>query len=220
MTLRWPMVLALAFCLALATGYPFASSNRWTSTGEARPFLISGRVDYTDPDGTQYSSITDVQGYRSMAELVKASDVVVVGKVVAKAGVKINLERDPANPAVEHPTRKSLATPYLVEAEEYLKGQAGSRISLLQVSQINIADSPVPVSDTTQRPYEVGERYVLFLKKAVMGDYFGAVGEPSAFHIRDGKAVVHSGFTEPRSWYKPTPLAKFTATVKRQRAGR
>lgn len=203
---------AALLCLSLAAGGALLRP----APPEIVPRMISAHVDYQAPDGTQYRWISDVQGYRSTAEMVRAADVVVVGTVVAKDGVRVNLERDPLNPEVEHPTRRILATPYTVEVEEYLKGEDQRQIRLLQPSHLSLPDSPALVEDRTQRPYEVGERYVLFLKRGVLGDYYGTIGEPGAFIIRDGKAEVNSGFAEPHAWYRPTPASKFIAALRKQ----
>lgn len=210
------MRLCLAGCALFLTGCLSVASTG--STGEVSlPRLVSGHVDYVAPDGTRYRTVLDVAGYATVGELMAAADLVALGKVVARTPAAVNLERDPADPSRAHPTQQTLADRLTFEVERYYKGKDGRQISLLQVSQMSVAGGLALVADTTQRPYQVGEHYFVFLKRGAAGQGYGPVGEPSHFLVTDGQVVVQSTFAGPQQWFAPQPLAEFTAAIKAEK---
>lgn len=217
MLLRKPIMrLGLAGCALVLTGCLSVASTGGSGAAPP-PRLVSGHVDYVAPDGTRYRTVLDVAGYRTLGELIAASDLVALGKVTARSPGAVNLERDPAAPNRAHPTNKTLADRLTFEVERYYKGKDGPQIHLLQVSQMSVGNGLALVADTTQRPYQVGERYFVFLKKGAPGEGYGPVGEPSHFLVSDGQVVVQSGFAGPQAWFAPQTLAEFTAAIKAEK---
>lgn len=130
----------------------------------------------------------DFPVFETVEAMTNEADLVVVGKVQAKAGSR-NLARNPLNPAEEAADRKLMSQEYEFIVETTLKGQEHKEI-LIVYPEFTILPSGEK-SPEPQVPLELGQRYVLSLKSGIEGTFYG-IGEPWQFKLNAGQAQALS----------------------------
>lgn len=139
-------------------------------------------VRQTAPDGKTSLLISDIPTYSSVDALTKDAEVVVVGRVTGKGGTR-NLARDPKDHSKEAADRKVMSQEYTFAVEKYVKGNGDSKIDIVYAETESV--SPGMIINEPEIKLEVGQRYVLFLKK---GDGYFGVGQPWQFQLAGGQA--------------------------------
>ena len=160
----------------------------------------------------------DVVG-RTLPELVRGSDLVVVGSVLGEAGT-VNFARDPNDITRPHPTTESIAQLYRVRVDEAIKGGPKGEITVAvsrwsgTVGQAGRVDWPQFI------PYEVGQRYALFLRLVPqpVGQYF-VVAEPGRFKVGP-QVVVQSPWRHASEVFPARDLGSFMGELHSAAEGR
>lgn len=149
---------------------------------------------------------------RDLDALARASDVIVVGRVLGEGAVR-NIARDPNDLTREHPTVKVLAQEYRVLVESPLKGAVSGTITVTVARWDQFAGRD-PVPSEGFLPLDQGATYALFLRRhAHDPNLFAVAFEPSRFKLGTS-AVVQSPWTEATQVFPARSSADFLTAVR------
>lgn len=160
----------------------------------------------------------DVVG-RTLPDLVRGSDLVVVGSVLGEAGTA-NFARDPNDITRPHPTTESIAQLYRVRIEEALKGGPKGEITVAVSRWSRTVGKDGRVDWPQFIPFEAGQRYALFLRLVPqpMGPYF-VVAEPGRFKVGP-QVVVQSPWRHASEVFPARDAGNFMADLHAAAVGR
>jgi hypothetical protein len=148
-------------------------------------------------------------GGRDLPELVRASDVVVIGTVMSAGGTRV-VSRDPKDPTREDPNYVSVAQDYAFAVESSIKGDAAGTITVAIGSSSHVKRDPFWYEFKNERvPPRVGVRYALFLRRLAWdASVYVLSFEPSQFELGT-TAVVRSMWREAKTYFPDRPVPEF-----------
>jgi hypothetical protein len=146
---------------------------------------------------------------RDLPELVRASDVVVIGTVVSQGGTRVT-SRDPRDITREDPNFVSVAQDYTFAVESSIKGDVAGTITVAIHSSSRVKRDPFWYEyKSEQVPPRVGSRYALFLRRLPWdASVYVLPGEPSQFELGT-MAVVRSIWHDAKTYFPDRPVAEF-----------
>ncbi len=148
----------------------------------------------------------------TITELVRASNVVVLGVVEGAAGTR-NMARNPQNPLEEDRNYVVLGQDYRVRVSTILKGNAPDLLTVTVAKAHGVAGK-APVGDHGFIPLTSGGHYVLFLRKQVDGTAgFVPAPEPFRFRISD-LARPESPWGQAQQQFAARDLATLLSEIK------
>jgi len=148
---------------------------------------------------------------RSLSELVRASDVVLVGVIEKESGTR-NLARNPRNLAQEDPNIVVIGQDYVVDVIEVLKGSAIPH-STITVSRGRGMTARGVKDDESWLPLVVGEQYVLFLRPLPYEPSVLALAiEPSRFRVA-AQVTPESPWEQASSYFPSKDRDRFFAEL-------
>lgn len=177
-----------------------------------RTLLITVTVIVTACSRVTYPMDVDVVG-TTVRDLVRGSDVVVVGTVEGEAGT-INTARDPRDITRPHSTLESIAQLYRVRVEEAFKGGPKPEV-IVAVSRWSSNVGEVGRENWPQFiALEQAQRYVLFLRLVLqpVGPYY-VVAEPGRFKL-NAQAVVQSPWRNAPQFFPARDSVGFLAELR------
>lgn len=175
----------------------------------------------------------------SFQELYQLSDIVIVGKVKQKDKI-FNSSRKPDNPSEEDPNSFSIAQVYIVEVDQYIKGdgpkkiyvsQGEGRIDKSEQTKIDQKELEKVISDNEGKTFiklkEDGS-YLMFLQVFTdnygkegykHGTLFHEVGKPWRFAISDTNVVVFEDeIVDLANYFPPLPLKDVVVEMRKPRS--
>jgi hypothetical protein len=151
---------------------------------------------------------------RDIPELVRASDVVVIGTVVSQGGTRVT-SRDPNDITREDPNFVSIAQDYAFAVESSIKGDVTGTITVAIHSSSRVKRDPFWYEyKSEQVPPRVGSRYALFLRRLPWdASVYVLAGEPSQFELGP-MAVVQSIWLDAKTYFPDRPVPDFIKAVR------
>jgi hypothetical protein len=151
---------------------------------------------------------------RDLPELVRASEVVVVGTVVSQGGTRVT-SRDPNDITREDPNFVGIAQDYAFAVESSIKGNVTGTITVTISSLSRVRRDPFWYEFKSERvPPQVGSRYALFLRRLTWdASVYVLSFEPSQFELGT-TAVVHSSWPDAKTYFPDRPVAEFLKALR------
>ncbi len=151
----------------------------------------------------------------SIQELASKSALVVIGQITG-TGEVVNMAKDPTDPTKEDPEYFVVGQVYDVKVEQYLKGEGGNMIQVVQregfiqkTSGIAVAPPDVEKAKKADKhiPMKTAIKYLIFLDQFDRLDkkknYFVGVAQPWRFDMSDLKQVRPESVWEEASVFFP-----------------
>lgn len=153
-------------------------------------------------------------GGRDLPELVGASEVVVIGKVLSKGGTRVT-SRDPNDLTREDPNYVGIAQDYAFAVESSIKGDVTGTITVAISSLSRVRRDPFWYEFKSDRlPPEVGSRYALFLRRLPWDASVYALSfEPSQFEL-GSMAVVRTIWQDAKTYFPDRPVPEFLEALR------
>jgi len=152
---------------------------------------------------------------RDVSDMVRMSELIVVGNVRAEGGVR-NTARNPKDITRPDPNLEVQSQDYIVAVESVLKGQAADQITVTSARSGTVRHNGRTASYKYENfvPLRPGARYALMLR-SVPGDtgVYALAFEPSRFELGT-IAVVRSNWTDATSRFPDTPTTAFLETLR------
>jgi hypothetical protein len=153
-------------------------------------------------------------GGRDLTELVRASDVVIIGTVLSEGGTRVT-SRDPNDLTREDPNSVSIAQDYAFAVESWIKGEATGTITVAIGSSSRVRSGPFWYEfKNTRVPPRVGVRYALFLRRLPWDASVSVLAfEPSQFEL-GAMAVVRSIWLDAKMFFPDRPVPEFIQALR------
>lgn len=155
-------------------------------------------------------------GGRDLPELVRASDVVVIGTVLSQGGTRVT-SRDPNDLTREDPNFVSIAQDYAFAVESVIKGDASGTITVTTGRSSRVKNGPFWYEFENPRfevPPRVGTRYALFLRQLPWdASVYALAFEPSQFELGT-MARVRTIWREATTYFPDRPVAEFLEALR------
>jgi hypothetical protein len=153
-------------------------------------------------------------GGRDLPELVRASDVVVIGTVMSAGGTRV-VSRDPNDLTREDPNYVSVAQDYAFVVDSSIKGEAAGTITVAIGSSSRVKRDPFWYEYKSDSiPPRVGSRYALFLRRLQWdASVYVLSFEPSQFEL-GAMAVVRSRWLDADTYFPDRPVPEFLQALR------
>lgn len=160
------------------------------------------------------SAGTMALGGRDLPELVRASEVVVIGTVLSKGGTRVT-SRDPNDLTREDPNYVSIAQDYAFAVESSIKGDVTGTITVAISSSSHVRRDPFWYEYKSDRlPPAVGSRYALFLRRLPWdASVYVLSFEPSQFEL-GSMAVVQTRWQDAKTYFPDRPVPEFLQALR------
>jgi hypothetical protein len=151
---------------------------------------------------------------RDLPELVRMSDVVVIGTVMSKGGTRVT-SRDPNDITREDPNFVGIAQDYTFAVESSIKGDVTGTITVTISSSSRVRRDPFWYEFKSERiPPVIGARYALFLRRLTLDpSVYVLEFEPSQFELGT-VAVVRTIWTDAKTFFPDRPVADFVKALR------
>jgi hypothetical protein len=151
---------------------------------------------------------------RDLPELVRMSDVVVIGTVVSQGGTRV-ISRDPNDITREDPNYAAIGQDYTFAVESAIKGQPSGNITVTISSSSRVKRGPFWYEFKSESvPPRVGVRYALFLRRLPWdASVYALAFEPSQFELGT-MAVVRSRWLDAKTYFPDRPVADFLKALR------
>jgi hypothetical protein len=151
---------------------------------------------------------------RDLPELVRMSDVVVIGTVVSQGGTRVT-SRDPRDITREDPNFVGIAQDYSFAVESSVKGDVAGTITVTISSSSRVKRDPFWYEYKSDNiPPRVGSRYALFLRRLPWDPSIYVLAfEPSQFELGT-MAVVRSRWLDAKTYFPDRPVADFLKALR------
>ena len=151
---------------------------------------------------------------RDLPELVRASEVVVIGTVVSQGGTRV-ISRAPYDITREDPNYVAIAQDYSFAVESSIKGDITGTITVTISSSSRVKRDPFWYEFKSDRvPPVVGSRYALFLRRLPWdASVYVLSFEPSQFELGT-TAVVRSIWRDAKTYFPDRPVAEFLQALR------
>ena len=176
--------------------------------------LVVGGIVVSEVLAPRSSAGTLAIGGRDLPELVRASDVVVIGTVLSEGGTRVT-SRDPNDLTREDPNLVGIAQDYAFAVESSIKGEATGTITVTIGILNRVKRDPFWYEFKNERvPPRVGIRYALFLRRLPWdASVYGLSFEPSQFELGT-MAVVRSIWLESKTFFPDRPVPEFLQALR------
>jgi hypothetical protein len=217
LTARFELELAAvpAYHGSALGGRPRSHWRRFAVLGVAAAALalVGGTVAF-EALAPRSSAGSIAVGGRDLPELVRKSDVVVIGAVLSQGGTRVT-SRDPNDITREDPNFVSIGQDYAFAVESSIKGGATGTITLTIHSSSRVKNGPFWYEFKDEgNPPRVGSRYVLFLRRIPWdSSVYVLAFEPSQFELGT-MAVVRSRWLDAKTYFPDRPVADFIKAVR------
>lgn len=153
-------------------------------------------------------------GGRDLPELVRASDVVVIGTVLSEGGTRVT-SRDPNDLTREDPNFVSIAQDYAFAVDSVIKGDVSGTIIVAIGSSSRVKNGPFWYEFENPRvPPRVGTRYALFLRQLPWdASVYVLAFEPSQFELGT-TATVRSIWRDATTYFPDRPVPEFLEALR------
>lgn len=195
------------------------SASRWKKvallgTAAALALVLVGGTVARELLAPRSSAGTIALGGRDLPELVRASEVVVIGTVLSKGGTRV-VSRDPNDLTREDPNYVSIAQDYAFAVESSIKGDVRGTITVTISSSSRVRRDPFWYEYKSERlPPEVGSRYALFLRRLAWDASVYALSfEPSQFEL-GSMAVVQTIWRDAKTYFPDRPVDEFLRALR------
>ena len=151
---------------------------------------------------------------RDLPELVRMSDVVVIGTVVSQGGTRV-ISRDPNDITREDPNYSVIGQDYAFAVESAIKGQSSGTITVTISSSSRVKRGPFWYEFKSESvPPRVGVRYALFLRRLPWdASVYALAFEPSQFELGE-LAVVRTIWPDAKTYFPDRPVAEFVKALR------
>ena len=152
------------------TGRRDGSRSRWVKfvslgTAAVVAFAVVGGIIAREALAPRSSAGTLHVAGRDLPELVRASEVVVIGTVLSQGGTRV-ISRDPNDITREDPNYVAIAQDYAFAVESSIKGDVTGTITVTISSSSRVKRDPFWYEfKSASVPPQVGSRYALFLRR-------------------------------------------------------
>jgi hypothetical protein len=176
--------------------------------------LVVGGIVVREVLAPRSSAGTLAIGGRDLPELVRASDVVVIGTVLSEGGTRVT-SRDPNDLTREDPNFVGIAQDYAFAVESSIKGEATGTITVTIGILNRVKRDPFWYEFKNERvPPRVGIRYALFLRRLPWdASVYGLSFEPSQFELGT-MAVVRSIWLDSKTLFPDRPVPEFLQALR------
>lgn len=153
-------------------------------------------------------------GGRDLPELVRASEVVVIGTVVSAGGTRVT-SRHPYDLTREDPNYVGIAQDYAFAVESSIKGEVTGTVTVAIHSLSRVKRDPFWYEYKSERiPPRVGSRYALFLRRLPWdASVYVVAFEPSQFELGT-MAVVRSIWRDAQTYFPDRPVPDFLQALR------
>ena len=151
---------------------------------------------------------------RDLPELVRMSDVVVIGTAVSQGGTRV-ISRDPNDITREDPNYAAIGQDYAFAVESAIKGHPSGTITVTISSSSRVKRGPFWYEFKSESvPPRVGVRYALFLRRLPWdASVYALAFEPSQFELGT-MAVVRSRWLDAKTYFPDRPVADFIKALR------
>lgn len=184
------------------------------ATAAVAALIVVGGIVVREALAPRSSAGTPAIGGRNLPELVRASDVVVIGTVMSAGGTRV-VSRDPNDLTREDPNYVSVAQDYAFAVESSIKGEATGTITAAIGSSSRVKRGPFWYEFKNERfPPRVGTRYALFLRRLPWdASVYVLSFEPSQFEL-GAMAVVRSIWLDAKTYFPDRPVPEFLQALR------
>lgn len=195
------------------------SSSRWKKfallgTATALALVLIGGTVAREVLAPRSSAGTLAIGGRDLPELVRASEVVVIGTVLSQGGTRVT-SRAPYDLTREDPNFVGIAQDYAFVVESSIKGDVTGTITVTISSSSRVKRDPFWYEFKSERvPPTVGARYALFLRRLPWdASVYVLSFEPSQFELGT-MAVVRTIWMDAKTYFPDRPVADFLTALR------
>jgi len=151
---------------------------------------------------------------RDVPELMRASEVVVVGTVLSQGGTRV-ISRDPRDITREDPNFVVIAQDYAFAVESSIKGNVTGTITVTISSSSRVKRDPFWYEVKSEHvPPQVGARYALFLRRLPWdASVYVLSFQPSQFELGT-TAVVRSIWPDAKMYFPDRPVSEFLQALR------
>lgn len=148
----------------------------------------------------------------TLAELVKASETIIVGTVRSESGTR-NMARNAEDRLKEDSFYVVLGQDYVIDVEDVLKGEAGTQVTFTLARAHGDVQNGL-VADRDFIPLRIGQRYLMFLNPQNDGTA-GFVPAPEPFRFMlSATAVPESRWQSAGTLFAPRSVAQLILEVR------
>lgn len=201
------------------TGRREGPRSRWQKfavlgTGAAVALVLIGGIVAREVLAPRSSAGTLAVAGRDLPEVVRASEVVVIGTVLSQGGTRV-ISRDPNDITREDPNYVAIAQDYAFAVESSIKGDVTGTITVTISSSSRVKRDPFWYEYKSERvPPRVGSRYALFLRRLPWdASVYVLSFEPSQFELTT-MAVVRSIWGDAKTYFPDRPVPEFLEALR------